>query len=141
MNVSHAGKTAEVNGNSISITEKLTGKQKSIPIKSIISVQIQKPGLFGAGYIYFQTVGGMGNNSMKTAYSFIKEENAIILNSKKKYNAALEIRDYIQKIQMSDNNTAPVSGADELGKYKKLMDDGVITKQEFDLKKKQLLGL
>jgi len=31
--------------------------------------------------------------------------------------------------------------ADELRKYKKLLDDGVITQEEFDAKKKQLLGL
>lgn len=39
---------------------------------------------------------------------------------------------------------APVmaaSDADELAKYKKLLDDGVISQAEFDAKKKQLLGL
>lgn len=34
-----------------------------------------------------------------------------------------------------------VSQADELGKYKDLLDKGVITQEEFDAKKKQLLGL
>lgn len=34
-----------------------------------------------------------------------------------------------------------VSAADELAKFKKLLDDGVITQEEFDAKKKQLLGL
>lgn len=33
------------------------------------------------------------------------------------------------------------SGADELKKYKELLDSGVITQEEFDAKKKQLLGL
>ena len=33
------------------------------------------------------------------------------------------------------------SDADELTKYKKLLDDGVITQDEFDAKKKQILGL
>ena len=33
------------------------------------------------------------------------------------------------------------SEADELGKYKELLDKGVITQEEFDAKKKQLLGL
>ena len=33
------------------------------------------------------------------------------------------------------------SNADELRKYKKLLDDGVISQEEFDAKKKQLLGL
>lgn len=34
-----------------------------------------------------------------------------------------------------------VSSADELKKYKELLDAGVITQEEFDTKKKQLLGL
>ena len=35
----------------------------------------------------------------------------------------------------------PQSSADELKKYKDLLDNGVITQEEFDAKKKQLLGL
>ena len=35
----------------------------------------------------------------------------------------------------------PLSNADELKKYKELLDNGVITQEEFDTKKKQLLGL
>ena len=39
-------------------------------------------------------------------------------------------------------DSAPaVSAADELKKYKELLDTGVITQEEFDAKKKQLLGL
>lgn len=34
-----------------------------------------------------------------------------------------------------------VSKADELKKYKDLLDDGIITQEEFDAKKKQLLGI
>ena len=33
------------------------------------------------------------------------------------------------------------SNADELKKFKELLDDGIITQEEFDAKKKQLLGL
>jgi predicted Zn-dependent peptidase len=33
------------------------------------------------------------------------------------------------------------SPADEIRKYKELLDDGVITQEEFEQKKKQLLGL
>lgn len=35
----------------------------------------------------------------------------------------------------------PQSNADELRKYKELLDDDIITQEEFDAKKKQLLGL
>ena len=39
------------------------------------------------------------------------------------------------------NITTSPSNADELKKYKELLDAGVITQEEFDAKKKQLLGL
>jgi hypothetical protein len=44
------------------------------------------------------------------------------------------------------NRKAPVqasnqSNADEMKKYKELLDSGVISQEEFDAKKKQLLGL
>ena len=38
-------------------------------------------------------------------------------------------------------NGATLGIADELKKYKELLDSGVITQEEFDAKKKQLLGL
>ena len=37
--------------------------------------------------------------------------------------------------------TAQLSAADELKKFKDLLDIGAITQEEFDAKKKQLLGL
>jgi hypothetical protein len=39
------------------------------------------------------------------------------------------------------NTAAQVSAADELKKFKELLDMGVINQEEFDAKKKQLLGL
>ena len=54
-----------------------------------------------------------------------------------------EIRNLLIKRQ--DNPAATVhqeiSSADELKKFKELLDSGVITQEEFDAKKKQLLGL
>lgn len=41
----------------------------------------------------------------------------------------------------SQSSGSSVSAADELKKFKELLDIGVITKEEFDAKKKQLLGL
>ncbi len=140
MIISTMGKTVEVSGNAISINESITRKQKTIPINNVISVQIKKPGFTG-GYLYFQTVGGLNNSSMKTVNDFIKDENTIVINSKKKYEVALQIKEYIEKMQSSTNSINQFSSADELIKYKQLLDDGVITQEEFNSKKKQLLNL
>ena len=43
--------------------------------------------------------------------------------------------------EKAKNNSAVLSSADELKKFKELLDMGAITQEEFDAKKKQLLGL
>ena len=61
-----------------------------------------------------------------------------------------EVRNAISNLlierQSQKNNTTPVmsvspSNAEELKKFKELVDAGIITQEEFDAKKKQLLGL
>lgn len=48
------------------------------------------------------------------------------------------IKDAIEESPQTDSE---VSTADEIRKFKELLDDGIITQEEFDAKKKQLLGL
>lgn len=43
--------------------------------------------------------------------------------------------------QQENLGSATVDAADEIRKFKGLLDDGIITQEEFDAKKKQLLGL
>ncbi len=55
---------------------------------------------------------------------------------------ALEaIESYRAKKSSVNGQVQAVSSADELKKFKELLDMGVITQEEFDAKKKQLLGL
>ncbi len=42
--------------------------------------------------------------------------------------------------QEDDSQTRSTSAADEIKKFKELLDEGIITKDEFDKKKKELLG-
>lgn len=49
------------------------------------------------------------------------------------------IKDEPRKVKVV--SVATISNAEELTKYKKLLDMGVITQEEFDAKKKQILGL
>jgi hypothetical protein len=46
-----------------------------------------------------------------------------------------------QSIQLSENKQPQISQADELSKFKNLLDDGAITQEEYDKKKAQILGL
>lgn len=66
-----------------------------------------------------------------------------LLSSQEKIFAAvsdlLKERQNMAHSKVANNTTA--SNADEMKKYKELLDSGVITQEEFDAKKKQLLGL
>lgn len=46
-----------------------------------------------------------------------------------------------EEYQLEIKNNSPTSPVDELKKYKKLLDEGIITQEEFERKKKQLLEL
>lgn len=83
---------------------------------------------------------------------YINENNkmeTLTINSKnidKTINAFRELipnkEESVVQIESSKNTrTAAISSADELKKYKELLDSGVISQEEFDAKKKQLLGL
>jgi len=49
--------------------------------------------------------------------------------------------DYERELQKANNPQPATSPADDLKRYKELLDMGIITQEEFDAKKKQLLGL
>ena len=55
--------------------------------------------------------------------------------------ATCEIADCKKNNAMAANTPAAISSADELAKYKKLLDQGAITKAEYETVKKKLLNL
>lgn len=54
---------------------------------------------------------------------------------------ALSKEEWETEKKKQNNGNVSVSSADELKKFKELLDTGVISQEEFDAKKKQLLGL
>lgn len=122
--------------------------EKNIYYSDITSVQYKKPG-FSAGYIQFSLPGG--NENKGGVFSAMSDENTVAVKSG---DAAIEIKaqevvDIInKKIReiKTNKNFSPViaqqiSPADELKKFKELMDLGIITEEEFNTKKKEILGL
>lgn len=63
-----------------------------------------------------------------------------IIPSKNNYNLEEEIAAKKEN-SVSKENAAKSDSTEELVKFKKLYDDGVITEEEFTLKKKQILGI
>lgn len=72
------------------LTHTLSGN-KTIPFKSIESVQFKEPGITN-GYIYFATIGG---SAQLNVTSIINNENTIVF-SKSKNAIANEIKDFIE---------------------------------------------
>ena len=54
---------------------------------------------------------------------------------------AEKIRKALEAYKMNPTESKSVDSIEELKRYKELLDTGVITQEEFDAKKKQLLGL
>ena len=76
-----------------------------------------------------------GMFSYKEANEFAKIAYAEIKNAFEEYKKNAE------QGNTASSNGSPVSSADEIRKFKELLDSGIITQEEFDAKKKQLLGL
>ena len=113
--------------------------EKSVPIKNISAVQIKEP-RFTAGYIQFAYSGS--SESKGGTFDASKDENTITFSSKKELAQAKEIKELIESLQNEGSqSTAQSSGADELLKFKELLDAGAITGEEYEAKKKQILGM
>ena len=52
-----------------------------------------------------------------------------------------KMKEALEKVESPTNIIQPSSDADELMKYAQLKEQGIITQEEFDSKKKQILGL
>ena len=131
------GNGVEVTDSAVKIQIKIRKINKVIPFANIISVKVKKPGL-GAGFINFQTVGGI-DNQRRASNEILKDENTWIITKKSEYEIALKIQQRIENYRLHPQ--METSNADEILKFKNLLDAGAITQEEFDAKKKQLLGL
>ena len=124
---------------------------KTIPFTSISAIQLQKASTLMSGYIQFVILGE--NERSVGVFNAIDDENSILF-AKKDNDTFARIKDYIEgkilaskkmQSQSQSQSQAQVnpanrfSAADEILKYKKLLDNKVITQEEFDAKKKQLL--
>ena len=102
------------------------GKQVDLPINQISAV--------GLGWL----------NSITVATSAGRVRFWLIENRTEVHKALNQLLVNIQaesKSSATETNYKNDSVTDELKKYKELLDAGVITQEEFDAKKKQLLGL
>jgi len=113
---------------------------KTIYINQITAIQVKPGTLWTNGYIQITVPGGL--ESKKGLFDATQDENTVIF-TKKNNELVDQIKSKIEEL-ISRQHTGYInqlSPADEVRKYKELLDDGLITQEEFEKKKKQLLGL
>ena len=129
-----------------------TAGDRTIFLDQITSVQVYSGGLLSNGFIRFILPGSSVERTY-TAREAVEDENALTFIGKKDAEMANMIKAKIEELKSksasrnaysSAATTMPqssISTADEIKKFKQLLDDKVITEEEFNKKKKELLGL
>ena len=118
-------------------TQGLKG-EKDILIKQISSIQLKKAGLTN-GYIQFAFLGGQETKG--GLFDAVDDENTIMFTSWQQV-AFEEMKTQIEsKMAEGETKKTESHGLNDLEKLADLRSKGVITEEEFNLKKKQILGL
>ena len=121
-------------------------KEKLLSVYDVTGVEVKKPDLY-KGYIQIQVAGQASPNSSglssrrKSTFAALDDENSVLFDGEENYNTALKMQQHIHNMISASKAAKPagVSAADELLKFKKLLDEGVITQEEFEAQKKKLL--
>jgi len=114
---------------------------KVIPYTSITAIQFKRSGIT-YGYIQFSISGGIENKFGLIEAS--TDENTVIFYNSIQNELVEEIKNYIEgqiKNIHSGSNSSSSNSADEIAKYFSLKEKGIITAEEFEIKKRQLLGI
>ena len=113
--------------------------EKTIPLSHITAVQLKKPGVTH-GYLQFSINGS--SEAKGTAIELMKDENTIVFAGKH-LDDMLELKHLIETSQApnSQASASTPSEASQIKEFKSLLDEGILTQEEFYQKKKQLLGI
>lgn len=123
-------------------TGNVSDGEKTIYYMDCIGLQFKKAG-FMVGYLQFETASGLMNNKSDNFFN----ENTFTWDGFKADNETMEeVANYCKKrideykSGKHNKSSSQISPADELKKFKELLDMGVLSQEEFDAKKKQILG-
>lgn len=120
-------------------------KEETFPISKIQSFALKEPRALSPGTITFRTAQAASSGiglGLGVSAAFGAEQNFFF--AKADLETAIRIRDYVSNYgaekAMQPEGTV-VSVVDEIRGLKGLLDDGILTQEEFDAKKRQLLGI
>ena len=121
------------------LTQGLKG-DKQILISQISAIQFKKADGFTNGYIQLAFIGGQeAKGGLSEAVS---DENTVLFQTNQQAEFEKFRQELQQRIEKSQNGgNRPNSNLDDLEKLAALRDKNIITGDEFEAKKRQLLGL
>ena len=130
-----------------SLTTGFFSGDKELHITSISGIQFKEATLATNGFIQF-TISGEGSKG-GSILDKTKDENTVMfkrgLFKDEVTHKWVKLKEKVQSMVNEAKNLSVqpnvASSADELKKFAELKDQGVISEQEFDAKKKELLGL
>ena len=122
-----------------------TTGRKRINYVDITSIQFREPANSAVGFIQLSYPGSI--DGRQGVIEAVNDENAILVDVLE-LEQAREIVKFMEDRRLTLRNPQPqvastptISVADEIKKFKELLDMGAITQEEFDAKKKELLNL
>lgn len=122
------------------LTQGFTKGDKTIYIRNISGIDFKEGGNFVNGYIQF-TLSGGNEKISGGAFQATKDENTVMFK-KSDNNVALKIKREIESIQKEREGRGGtgVNRAEELRNFKELLDDGIISEEDFEREKERILG-
>jgi len=121
--------------------------EKKLFYRNISAVNIKNASTFSQGFLQFTLHGSPERNSIFGSIGLANDENSIIFSNKDNI-IMQELKRFVE--EKISEASAPVvsqtvisekSAAEQIKEFKELLDLGVITEEEFNQKKKQLLNL
>lgn len=119
-------------------------ENKTIPLSQVISLEVKDPkGKLRPGMIVIRLAGTSSLSDRVASFIYSTGANSISFPHGFAYlDAGREMqRRFAEFQQRTAAPTVTTSPADEIRKYKELLDLGAITQEEFNAKKKELLGI
>ncbi|MEZ3514487.1 MAG: SHOCT domain-containing protein [Lachnospiraceae bacterium] len=115
---------------------------RAIKFSDIVSITLKKPVLTAAGCIHIQVLGAKTYSSVANVTHYATDMNAICFR-KPQYEEALSFKEDLEKAisEMASSQSLNSLNMDGLRQLKQLLDEGIITQEDFDKKKAQMLGL
>ena len=111
----------------------LSNNEKSIPIDSIVSVQLKEGTSFVNGYLQFGVLENARQD--RNILDGVLEDNQVVI-LKKSNDEARKVKEYLEerifnrKNQNTVGDAQKTSAADEIKKFKELLDMGAISQEE-----------